>query len=43
VTPTDPVTLTAVAAVLVLVAALASNLPARRAARVDPIIAIKGD
>jgi putative ABC transport system permease protein len=41
--PTDPVTLAAVAAVLVLVAALASYLPARRAARVDPIIAMRGD
>jgi predicted permease len=41
--PTDPVTLGAVAVVLVLVAALASYLPARRAARVDPIIAMRGD
>jgi putative ABC transport system permease protein len=41
--PSDPVTLAAVAAVLVLVAALASYLPARRAARVDPIIAMRGD
>ena len=43
--PTDPLTLAAVAAVLVLVlvAALASYLPARRAARVDPIIAMRGD
>ena len=41
--PADPVTLGAVAAVLVLVAALASYLPARRAARVDPIIAMRGD
>ena len=41
--PTDPVTLAGVAVVLVLVAALASYLPARRAARVDPIIAMRGD
>ncbi len=37
VSPTDPLTLVAVALFLVLLAALASYAPARRAARVDPI------
>jgi putative ABC transport system permease protein len=36
VTPTDPVTLTGVAAILAGVAALASYMPARRATRTDP-------
>lgn len=43
VTPADPVTYAGVAAVLALTAALASWLPARRAARVDPVIAMRGD
>jgi ABC-type antimicrobial peptide transport system permease subunit len=37
VSPTDPITLAAVALFLMLLAALASYAPARRAARVDPI------
>ncbi|HEU4586749.1 MAG TPA: ABC transporter permease [Gemmatimonadaceae bacterium] len=37
VSPTDPLTLVAVAVFLMLLAALASYAPARRAARVDPI------
>ena len=37
VTPTDPVTLALVSCVLVVMASLASYLPARRAARIDPI------
>jgi predicted permease len=37
----DPATLIAVATVLVAVAALAALLPARRAARVDPIVALR--
>lgn len=37
VSPTDPLTLVAVGTFLVLLAALASYAPARRAARVDPI------
>ena len=37
VSPTDPLTLVAVALFLVALAALASYAPARRAARVDPI------
>jgi hypothetical protein len=39
--PRDPVTLTAVAALLVLVAVTASIVPARRAARVDPVVALR--
>lgn len=40
---TDPLTFAGVAATLAVVAALASWLPARRASRVDPLIAMRGD
>ena len=43
VTAVDPLTLGSVIAVLVIVAMLASWLPARRAARIDPLLAIRGD
>jgi putative ABC transport system permease protein len=39
----DPVTFTVAAAALVVVALLASYLPARRAARVDPLVEIRAD
>ena len=41
VTPTDPVTLASVSGVLMLAALLASWLPARRAARIDPMEALR--
>lgn len=39
--PTDPATLVAVSVVLIAVSALASYIPARRAARVDPMVALR--
>ena len=43
VTATDPMTYGAVIALLTLSALLASNLPARRATRIDPIAALRGE
>jgi putative ABC transport system permease protein len=41
--PSDPLTLGVTAGVLAVVAMLASYLPARRATRVDPIVALRAD
>ena len=41
--PNDPLTITFAALLLVMVATLAGYLPARRAARIDPMIALRRD
>jgi putative ABC transport system permease protein len=41
--PTDPVTLAAVCALLAGIALLASYLPARRATRIDPVVALRAE
>ena len=39
--PSDPATMASVIVVMTIVAAAAAYLPARRAARVDPIVALR--
>jgi putative ABC transport system permease protein len=41
--PTDPLTLASMAALLLLVAAMASYLPSRRALKVDPVVALRAE
>jgi ABC-type antimicrobial peptide transport system permease subunit len=43
VAPRDPATIAAAAAVLVTVAALAGHIPAMRAMRLDPVIALRDE
>jgi ABC-type lipoprotein release transport system permease subunit len=41
--PTDPLTYAAMAAAFLLIAALATWIPAQRAAKLDPSSALRGD
>jgi len=43
VTASDPVTFGAIAALLILIALIASYIPARRAARIDPMVSLRSE
>jgi putative ABC transport system permease protein len=43
ITPTDPATYSAVASIILLVALAAAVVPASRAARIDPVVALRHD
>jgi predicted permease len=43
VTPGDPITFFGIGALLIVVAALAGYFPARRASRIDPLVALRAD
>jgi putative ABC transport system permease protein len=43
ITPTDPATFSAVASIILLVALAAAVVPALRAARIDPVVALRND
>ena len=43
ISPRDPATLAAIAGVLIVVGLIASVVPARRATRVDPLVALRAE